>query len=141
MRSRLRFIIALALAAVLGGWLIYSSIGGQTETYAFPSQLPAMSADTTIRLNGLVSEGAPADAPQRALSADGLTFRVHDKDKPDQAVTVLYRGKVPDAFKVGREVIITGRRDGDRFIAKRDSMTTLCPSKFQDKQSTAQTGS
>jgi len=133
MRSRLRFAIALGLAAVLGGWLVYTSIGGSLETYASPTQLVAQSPDTTLRLNGKVAPGAPVDAAERAQSAAGLTFWVADKDNPASRVKVLYRGNVPDAFKVGREVVVTGKRSGDAFVAKRNSMVTLCPSKFTDK--------
>ena len=40
-RSRLRFILAIGLALVLGGWLAYTSLGGSLETYAGPSELAA----------------------------------------------------------------------------------------------------
>jgi hypothetical protein len=36
MRSRLRFVVAISLAFVLGGWLAYTSLGGTMETYAAP---------------------------------------------------------------------------------------------------------
>ena len=32
MRSRLRFIIAISLAVVLGAWLAWTSLGGSLET-------------------------------------------------------------------------------------------------------------
>ena len=46
---------------------------------------------------------------------------------------VLYRGTVPDQFKVGREVVVTGSVEGGTFVAKNDSLITLCPSKFTDR--------
>ena len=52
MRSRLRFIVALSVALVLGGWLAYTSLGGTLETYASPGQMTARA--TTYRLNGTV---------------------------------------------------------------------------------------
>ena len=52
MKSRSRFAIALTLAAVLGGWLIWTSIGGSLETYTSPSGLVKTSDGTTYRLNG-----------------------------------------------------------------------------------------
>jgi cytochrome c-type biogenesis protein CcmE len=129
-RSGARFIIAIALAAVLGGWLANVSLGGTLEQYVHPGQLTA-SNHTTYRLDGLVSAGAPADAAGLATGSSGLRFQVHDKGNPQQAVTVLYRGSVPDTFKVGREVVVTGKMtDEGVFEARRDSLITLCPSKF-----------
>jgi cytochrome c-type biogenesis protein CcmE len=133
MRSRLRFVIALSVAAALGGWLAYTSLGGTLETYASPANLVA---HKTFRLNGKVAPGAPADAAGQAQSAEGLTFRVADKTQPSKTVKVLYRGQVPDQFKVGREVVVTGTLQGGTFVARPDSLITLCPSKFTDKQAT-----
>jgi cytochrome c-type biogenesis protein CcmE len=91
MRSRLRFIIAISLAVVLGAWLAWTSLGGSLETYAGPGELAA-SSDDTYRLNGRVAAGAPTDAAARAQSAEGLRFTVVDKEDPSQRVAVLYRG-------------------------------------------------
>ena len=131
MRSRLRFVIALGLAVVLGGWLAYTSLGGTLETYAGPSQLVA---GKTFRLNGKVAPGAPADPQARAGTEQGLTFTVADKANPYKSIPVLYHGQVPDQFKVGREVVVTGTLEGATFVARPDSLVTLCPSKFTDKQ-------
>ncbi len=46
---------------------------------------------------------------------------------------VLYRGSVPDQFKVGREVVVTGSVERGTFVARNDSLITLCPSKFTDR--------
>ncbi|HVH01315.1 MAG TPA: cytochrome c maturation protein CcmE [Miltoncostaeaceae bacterium] len=133
MRSRLRFIIAIGLAVVLGAWLAWTSLGGSLETYAGPGEIAAAHADTTYRLNGRVAAGAPADAAAAAQSAGGLRFTVVDKQNAHQRVRVLYRGTVPDQFKVGREVVVTGTVQGGTFVAKNDSLITLCPSKFTDR--------
>jgi cytochrome c-type biogenesis protein CcmE len=45
-------------------------------------------------------------------------------------VPVRYRGAVPDPFREGREVIVTGKMSGGTFVAERDSLVTKCPSKF-----------
>ena len=65
MRSRSRFTIALILAAALGGWLIWTSIGGSLETYTSPSGL-VKSDGTTYRLNGKVYDYLPAHAADQA---------------------------------------------------------------------------
>ena len=129
MRSRLRFVIALGLAVVLGGWLAYTSLGGTLETYSGPGELVAQK---TYRLNGTVATGSPKDAAGRAQSAEGLSFTVVDKEDPSATVPVLYRGDVPDQFKDGREVVVTGTLEDGTFVARPDSLVTLCPSKFTD---------
>ncbi len=100
------------------------------ETYAAPGEL---SAAKTYRLNGTVATGSPKDAAAQAQSDAGLTFTVVDKADPSQRVKVLYRGSVPDQFKDGREVVVTGTLENGTFMAKPDSLVTLCPSKFTDK--------
>jgi cytochrome c-type biogenesis protein CcmE len=132
MRSRLRFIVAIGLAVVLGAWLAWTSLGGSLETYAGPGELAAAS-DDTYRLNGRVAKGAPTDAAARAQSSQGLRFTVVDKEDPAQRVRVLYRGSVPDQFKAGREVVVTGSVKDGTFLARADSLITLCPSKFTDR--------
>jgi cytochrome c-type biogenesis protein CcmE len=132
-RSRLRFIIAIGLAVVLGAWLAWTSLGGSLETYAGPGEIEAAHSDKTYRLNGRVAAGAPTDAAAQAQSAEGLRFTVVDKQNEHQRVRVLYRGTVPDQFKVGREVVVTGNVEGGTFVAKNDSLITLCPSKFTDR--------
>jgi cytochrome c-type biogenesis protein CcmE len=129
MRSRLRFFIAIGCAVVLGGWMLVTSLGG-LETYTTPSQV---NAGETYRLNGIVGPGAPIEASAKALSDDGLAFWVVDKKVTSSRIKVVYRGKVPDAFRSGRELVVTGRREGNVFVARRDSMITLCPSKFTAK--------
>jgi cytochrome c-type biogenesis protein CcmE len=73
MRSRIRFIIAIALAAVLGGALLYVSLGGAMETYTSPAQLLAAedAQGKTYRLNGNVIGVVPDDAVARARRQDG----------------------------------------------------------------------
>ena len=110
MRSRLRFIVAIGLALVLGGWLAYTSLGGSLETYAGPAELDR--AAKTYRLNGTVAPGAPKDAAGLAQSAEGLRFTVVDKETPRQRVPVLYRGTVPGP--------VQGRARGGRHRQARE---------------------
>jgi cytochrome c-type biogenesis protein CcmE len=87
----------------------------------------------TYRLNGKVAPGAPKDAAGVAQTDAGLRFTVLDKQDPSKTVQVLYRGSVPDQFKDGREVVVTGRLENGTFVARNDSLVTLCPSKFTDR--------
>jgi cytochrome c-type biogenesis protein CcmE len=131
-RSRARFAIAILLAAGLGSWLAWTSLGGSLETYTSPGGLQRTDG-STYRLNGLVAQGAPTDAAERAQSAEGLRFDLLDKKNHARRVSVLYRGTVPDTFRDGREVVVTGKLQDGVFVAKRNALTTLCPSKFRAK--------
>jgi cytochrome c-type biogenesis protein CcmE len=48
-------------------------------------------------------------------------------------VPVVYRGSVPDQFKLGRHVVVDGRYRNGVFVAKPDSLVTKCPSKYTAK--------
>ena len=48
---------------------------------------------------------------------------------------VAYTGVVPDPFREGREVIVSGELENGTFVAERDSLVTKCPSKFTKDES------
>mgnify|MGYP002084035395 CR=1 FL=1 len=111
------------------------AIGGSLETYAGPGQVTL--AGETYRLNGVVSPGAPTNAAEQAISAEGVRFTVQDQDDASKTVEILYRGIVPDTFKDGREIVVTGTMEAGTFVARRDTLLTKCPSKFEKKKSPA----
>ncbi len=133
MRSKARFAISLTLAAVLGAALIWIALGGSRADYVAPGG--ALVDGKSYSLNGLVAVGSPADAQAKALSADGLRFKVEDQDDPSKSIWVTYRGTVPDTFQDGREIVLEGTVDGGAFVGTRDKLLAKCPSKFQTKQS------
>ena len=49
-----------------------------------------------------------------------LHFRVADRDDPTQSIPVTYSGTVPDPFRGGREVILTGEVQDGVFVGERD---------------------
>lgn len=58
-----------------------------------------------------------------------LRFTLRDRDG-SVSIPVAYSGVVPDPFREGREVIISGEVREGRLVAERDSLVTKCPSKF-----------
>jgi cytochrome c-type biogenesis protein CcmE len=58
-----------------------------------------------------------------------LLFSIRDRDG-SKSIPVAYTGLVPDPFREGREVIVSGRLEKGTFVAERDSLVTKCPSKF-----------
>ena len=125
--------MALSAAVLLASALVYTSFSAATEA-STPSQLlkDRTSSQRSIELTGKVAAGSV----QR--SGDTLRFAVRDR-QGNAAVPVHYTGTVPDPFRDGREVIVTGKLQNGTFVGERDSLVTKCPSKFQTKPSTSKT--
>jgi cytochrome c-type biogenesis protein CcmE len=124
-KRRLRLIVALGAAIALAGALVYTSFSGATEATKPSEVSPGQSVDLT----GKVVDGSIEK------QGDGLRFRIRDRDGRE-SVPVEYTGVVPDPFREGREVIVSGELENGTFVAERDSLVTKCPSKFtKDEQS------
>ena len=122
-RRRIRLYIALSVAVVLSGALVYSSFTASTEARSPSQLLRASGGGRSYDLTGKVAPGYRRDG-------DVLLFRVRDRTG-STSVPVRYTGAVPDPFRTGREVIVTVRRQGNVFVGQRDSLITKCPSKFK----------
>ena len=121
--------MAMAAALILAGALVYTSFSGSTEA-STPSQLRASAEPgRSYELTGKVVKDSVERGDER------LHFSVRDRDGT-ASVPVVYEGVVPDPFREGREVIVSGELKGGSFIAERDSLVTKCPSKFT-KEKTA----
>lgn len=113
----------MGLALLLATALIYTSFSASTEART-PSQVVASSeAGESYQLTGKVVDGSVE------RRGDGLAFRVRDREG-SQSVPVHYSGVVPDPFRDGREVIVSGEYRDGLFVGERDSLVTKCPSKF-----------
>ena len=123
-----RLVIALSVAAVLAVFLLYVSIAGGRTAQFSPSQVKGHQG--VVALYGRVV--GPVHGA--GYASDGLRFRVADR-KGNASVPVVYRGSVPDQFKVGREVIVDGRYAHGTFVAKRNTLVTKCPSKYAPAKS------
>ena len=111
--------MALTAAVCLAAALVYTSFSAASEA-AKPSELrEGQSYEMTGKLvNGSIER-----------SGNELHFRVRDRDGTE-SVPVTYTGSVPDPFREGREVIVSGELRQGTFVAERDSLVTKCPSKF-----------
>ncbi|MEV4420388.1 cytochrome c maturation protein CcmE [Patulibacter sp. NPDC049589] len=127
MTRTLRLTFAIVAAVTLAGALLYTSFAGSAEARQ-PSQMTNAEAGRDYRLTGIVVTGTVK------RKGDALLFRVRDR-KGGASVPVDYTGQVPDAFREGREVIVTVQKEGETFTGKPDSLITKCPSKFDDGKS------
>jgi cytochrome c-type biogenesis protein CcmE len=127
-KRTIRLVVALGVAVLLGGALIYTSFDAATEARQ-PSELIANGKPgRSYELTGKVAKGSVH------RGEDVLGFRIRDR-RGRASVPVRYRGAVPDPFREGREVIVTGALRGGVFFAEKDSLVTKCPSKFSKKDS------
>lgn len=122
--SPARLVIALSIAAVLGVFLLYTSIAGGGTPSLVPSELARRAGE--VSLVGRVVGPVTGDA-----HAGGLRFGLRDiTGSRRSTVSVVYTGSVPDLFRVGRDVVVDGRLRNGTFVATPGTMVTKCPSKY-----------
>jgi cytochrome c-type biogenesis protein CcmE len=123
-KRQIRLVAALSAAVLLAVALIYTSFSAANDAIE-PSQLLA-NPDGTYDVTGKVADGSVREG-------ETLRFEITDRDG-GEAVPVAYRGIVPDPFREGREVIVTGSLDDSGvLVAEKDSLITKCPSKFEEE--------
>jgi cytochrome c-type biogenesis protein CcmE len=134
-RRHVRLVIALVVASLLGTFAVYTAFAGSS----MPIVGVAVAAsgehgEKTVKLTGKVvsSEGDPT-------SQEGMRFVLRDY-KGAETIPVVYHGALPDAFRIGREVVVDGKTEDGTFVAKRDTLVTKCPSKYQERPSSEGAG-
>lgn len=125
-KRKVRLIVALSVAVLLAVGLVYTSFSSSTEAKQ-PSQLLNANPDQSYELTGKVVPGSIKHEGRR------LRFSVSDRNDAGKSLAVVYSGTVPDPFRDGREVVVTGRLQNGTFVGERDSLVTKCPSKFTNK--------
>ena len=129
-KRKLRLFVALTAAVLLAGALVYTSFSASTQAKEPSDLIAAAEPGRSYELTGkVVKDSVDKDG-------ESLTFRIRDRDG-HESLPVTYAGVVPDPFREGREVIVSGELKQGTFVAERDSLITKCPSKFtKDEQST-----
>jgi cytochrome c-type biogenesis protein CcmE len=122
-KRTLRLVTLLGVAVLLAGALIYTSFSASTQAKTPSDLLASSEPGRSYELTGKVVDGSIDK------EGDRLTFEIRDREG-DAKVHVAYEGVVPDPFREGREVIVSGTLKGKTFVAERDSLITKCPSKF-----------
>ena len=125
-KRKIRLVVALSTAVLLAVALIYTSFSASTEAKE-PSELLTAAPGTSYEMTGKVVKGSI----QR--EGNGIAFRVVDRDGSGQALPVTYTGAVPDPFRGGREIVLTGAIENGAFVGEPETLITKCPSKFTTK--------
>jgi cytochrome c-type biogenesis protein CcmE len=124
-RSPARLVIALSVAAALAVFILYTSIAGAGTPQIQASDLHKYVGQDVTLVGKVVSTRGDAH------SAGGMHFVLRDvKTDTGTHANVVYHGTVPDLYKVGREVVVTGKLENGAFAANDGSLSTKCPSKY-----------
>jgi len=111
------------LAFLLAAALVYTSFSASSEAKE-PSQLLSAAPGASYDMTGRVVRGSVR------RNGDSLRFRVVDRDGGSESLPVTYSGTVPDPFRGGREIVLTGEVENGVFVGEPDTLVTKCPSKF-----------
>ena len=134
-KRKIRLGVALCVAVFLGVALIYVSFSASDQTKE-PSQILTATPGQKFEMNAKVIP--------KSVHHDGETLKFEVEDRNGgETMPVSYQGVVPDPFRGGREIILTGKRESSgTFVGEPESLITKCPSKFTTNASeTAGTGS
>jgi len=122
-KRKIRLVVALSVAVLLAVALVYTSFSAATAAKE-PSQLLGAAPGTSYDLTGKVVKGSIRKGDEE------MRFRVADRDGGGEGIPVTYSGTVPDPFRGGREIVLTGEVQNGVFIGEPDTLVTKCPSKF-----------
>jgi cytochrome c-type biogenesis protein CcmE len=125
-KRKIRLVAALSVAVLLAVALVYTSFSASTEAKE-PSQLLGAAPGTSYEMTGRVVKGSIHHRDS------GIAFRVVDRDGQGASLPVTYTGTVPDPFRGGREIVLTGSVRGGTFVGEPETLITKCPSKFTTK--------
>jgi cytochrome c-type biogenesis protein CcmE len=126
-KRKIRLVVALGVAVLLAAALVYTSFSASTEAKE-PSQLLNATPGKSYDLTGKVVRGSVRH------NGANLRFRVADRDDSSVSIPVTYTGTVPDPFRAGREIVLTGSVHDGTFVGDRDTLITKCPSKFTEQR-------
>ncbi len=128
-RSPARLVIALSVAAALAVFVLYTSIAGAGAPQIQPKDLAGHTG--VVLLVGKV-----VSTTGNSHSAPGMRFVLRDvQGDSGTRARVVYHGTVPDPYRVGREVVVTGKLRNGVFAAQDGSLVTKCPSKYAPAKS------
>ena len=111
MNRRFRLIAALGMAVVLATFMLYVGIkGGDVQEPLLQAQelvsKRELATSKTVQVDGI------AAGPMTGEQGEHFTFHITDRDGKHKT-KIDYRGSVPDAFRIGRNVIVTGKLVAD----------------------------
>lgn len=130
MLKKKRFLIGGIVVFLAIGYLGFIGWRGGAAYYYQVNELLGQGSsvyDQTVRVNGQVAPGSL----QQEAGGFNLKFTIVDVDG-GESIPVVYRGVVPDSFKVGNEVVVEGHLDATG-IFQAQTLMPKCSSKYVPK--------
>jgi cytochrome c-type biogenesis protein CcmE len=128
MSSRtIKILVGSVVVAVAVGTLVWVGVGRGSVYYYTVSELLAKGPTQQARVSGELVGGSA-----QGLGTTTLKFVMHDRDRSDQTISVVYSGAIPDSFKDQPDSEVVAEGDfvaGDSFVAT--LLIPKCPSKYQ----------
>ena len=121
--TRAVFSAAVILSALIA--VLWTTVSEGAQYYKHVDEVmndPSPWYGKNMQLHGFVVDKSIERRP------DSLDYRFKMRTG-DHTVTALYTGVVPDTFKDGAEVVLTGRLETTGF--KATVVTAKCPSKYE----------
>jgi cytochrome c-type biogenesis protein CcmE len=121
-KRKIRLGVALGVAVLLAVALVYVSFNASDQTRE-PSQILSAAPGQKFEMN--------AKVVPKSVRHDDETLKFEVEDRTGGAtMPVSYQGVVPDPFRGGREIVLTGAVENGTFVGEPESLITKCPSKF-----------
>jgi cytochrome c-type biogenesis protein CcmE len=121
-KRKIRLGVALGVAVCLAVALVYVSFSASDQTRE-PSQILSAAPGEKTEMN--------AKVVRKSVRHDGETLKFEVEDRNGgETMPVTYQGVVPDPFRGGREIVLTGAYENGTFVGEPESLITKCPSKF-----------
>jgi len=123
---KIKIIVGAAVVAIAVGALLWVGVGRGSVYYYTVSELLAKGPQQQVRVSGELVGGTV-----QGLGTTTLKFVLHDRDKSDQTISVVYNGAIPDSFRDQADSEVVAEGDllaGGSFAAT--VLTPKCPSKY-----------
>ena len=124
-RKTTRAVLSVAVLLTATTLVLYATVASGAQYYRTVDEVmvsPDQWYGKAMQLHGFVV----ADSIEKRQESLDYRFKLRNGD---HAVLASYTGIVPDTFKDGAEVVLTGRLGPDGFHAT--DMTAKCPSKYE----------
>jgi cytochrome c-type biogenesis protein CcmE len=126
-----RAILSVLIVGGALGALLFTTMAESAAYYKHVDEVmtsPEQWYGKAMNLHGFVVDGSI----QRRLNTLDYRFTIKNGD---HVVLATYTGPVPDTFKDGAEVVLTGSLDAGGFrVRPNDGIMAKCPSKYDPAQ-------
>lgn len=126
MHAKIYIVLSVIVLSLLG--LIFASTANNAKAVVTVNQLVKEKIlNQKVQIGAQVAKDSKIEVtaePNRQVR-----FFVRDREQEQPQLEVVYQGIMPDTLKPGRDVIVQGQYDGQKFDAYQ--LLTQCPSKYE----------